>query len=98
MDQSMFIQSITIDEVGRIVVTIQEAFRNYLQEEQAKKLLRETAMNALKEKFVQLEVSKSTFRLTVQEGTTEESKNIIENEIAKAIEMALMFMNQFNQK
>lgn len=98
MDQSMFIQSITIDEVGRIVVTIQEAFRNYLQEEQAKKLLRETAMNALKEKFVQLEVSKSTFRITVQEGTTEESKGIIENEIAKAIEMALMFMNQFNQK
>jgi hypothetical protein len=98
MDQSMFIQSITIDESGRIVVTIQEAFRNYLQEDQAKKLLRETAMNALKEKFVQLEVSKSTFRITVQEGTTEESKSIIENEIAKAIEMALMFMNQFNQK
>ncbi|MBN2796565.1 MAG: hypothetical protein JXR88_14240 [Clostridia bacterium] len=98
MEQSMFIKSITIDEQERIVVAIQENFQNYLQDEQAKKMLRETAMNALNENFVQLEVSKTTFRVTVQPGTSEASKTIIENEIAKAIEMALMFMSQFGQK
>jgi len=97
MDNKMFIKSITSDDQGRIIVSVQEQFQNYLKEEMAKKMLRETAVKALGEDFIQLEVSTSTFRVTVKEGTTEASIVIIEEEIAKSIEMALNFMNQFNQ-
>lgn len=97
MDQKMFIQSITSDDQGRIIVSVQEQFQSYLKEEIAKKMLRETAIKALGEDFIQLEVSTSTFRVTVKEGTTETSMVIVEEEIAKSIEMALNFMNQFNQ-
>ena len=98
MDQKMFIKSITSDDQGRIIVGVQEQFQSYLKEDMTKKMLRETAVKALGEDFVQLEVSTSTFRITVKEGTTDASMVIIQEEITKSIEMALNFMNQFNQK
>ena len=98
MDNKMFIKSITTDDQNRIIVSVQEQFQSYLKEDMAKKMLRETAVKALGEDFIQLEVSTGTFRVTVKEGTTEASKGIIETEIANSIEMALNFMNQFNQK
>ncbi len=61
-------------------------------------MLRETATKSLGESFVQLEVSKATFRVTVADGTVESSKEIIQTEIANSIEMALNFLNQFGQK
>lgn len=95
MDSSMFIESIIIDDQGRIIVTVQEQFRSYLKEDMIKTMLKDTAVKAIGENFIQLEVSTSTFRVTVKEGTSEEAKNIIETEIASSIEMALNFMNQF---
>ena len=97
MDQKMFIKSITTDDQNRIIVSVQEEFQNYLKEDMTKKMLRETAVKALGENFIQLEVSTSTFRVTVKEGTTETSKQVIETEIARSIEMALSFLSQFNQ-
>lgn len=97
MDQKMFIKSIVTDDQGRIIVNVQDEFQNYLKEDMTKKMLRETAVKALGENFIQLEVSKSTFRVTVKEGTSDESKVIIETEITKSIEMALNFLSQFNQ-
>lgn len=98
MDKKMFIKAITTDDQNRIVVSVQEQFQSYLKEDMAKKMLRETAAKALGDDFIQLEVSTGTFRVTVKEGTIEASKAIIETEIANSIEMALNFMNQFNQK
>lgn len=97
MNQSMFIQSITTDDQSRIVVAVQEAFQQYLQDDMSKKLLKETAVKALGENFVQLEVSKTTFRLTVKPGSEAASRAIVEEEIAKSIEMAVAFLNQFGQ-
>lgn len=98
MNKSMFIKSITTDDQNRVIVAVQEQFQNYLKDDATKKLLRETAVKALGEDFIQLEVSTSTFRVTVAEGKSEHAITVIEEEIGKAIEMAMMFMNQFNQK
>ncbi len=97
MSQSMFIQSIEIDEKERIIVTVQEQFRAYLKEEMIKNMLRDQAKNALADDFLQLEVSPSTFRITVKEGTSENSKTIVMEEINKNIEMALTFLNNMQK-
>lgn len=97
MDSSMFVKSIVIDGEGRIVVSVQDQFASYLSDDAAKKMLRETATKALGENFIKLEVSPKTFRVTVKEGTSEECKTLVENEIVKSIEMALNFMDQFKE-
>jgi len=97
MSQSMFIQSIEIDEKERIIVTVQEQFRAYLKEEMIKNMLRDQAKNALADDFLQLEVSPSTFRITDKEGTSENSKTIVMEEINKNIEMALTFLNNMQK-
>ena len=96
MDSTMFIKSIIIDDKGRIVVSVQDQFASYLKDDMTKKMLRESAVKALGEDFIQLEVSTSTFRVTVKEGTSEKCMTLVETEIVKSIETALNFMNQFN--
>lgn len=91
---NMFIKSITLDEVGRIVTVIQDQFSDYLIKDASKKMLKEMATKALGDAFIKLEVAKTSFRITVAEGKEESSKAIIENEILKGIEMALDFMSQ----
>lgn len=97
MSQELFIKSITTDEDNRVVVTVQEQFQSFLKEDMVKNMLRDAAKNALGEDFIQLEVSPSTFRVSVAEGSTDKAITVIKEEIAKNIEMALSFLNQFNQ-
>lgn len=97
MSASMFIKFIKFDDEKRIIIAIQDQFVSYLQKDESKKMLRETLTKVLAEDFKQLEVSKNSCRITVAEGKEDASKVIIEEEIAKAIEMAMMFMSQMNQ-
>ena len=97
MDQNIFIQSITIDEEKRIVVTVAEQYRHFLKEDMVKSMLKDTASKAMGDDFIKLEVSPSTFRVTVAEGQEDKCQGIIENEITKNIEMALSFLNAMNQ-
>ncbi len=98
MDQSMFIKSITTDEQGRVIVNVQEQFHSYLKEEMVKSMLKDAAAKALGEDFLQLEVSPSTFRVTVTQGSTEKAVTAVQEEIGKNIEMALSFLNAMNQQ
>ncbi|MCH4885925.1 hypothetical protein EZV73_00030 [Acidaminobacter sp. JC074] len=93
MSQSMFIKSIEIDDQERIIVSVQEQFQAYLKEDMIKTMLKDQAKNALGEDFIQLEVSPSTFRITVKEGKAEDGKRVVMEEINKNIEMALTFLN-----
>lgn len=96
MDSSMFVKSIIIDGEGRIVVSVQDQFTSYLKDDMIKKMLKDSAVKSLGDDFIQLEVSSTTFRVSVKEGSSENSKTVIEEEIVKSIEAALSFMNQFN--
>lgn len=91
---NMFIKSISLDELGRVVTIIHDQFSDYLITDASKKMLKEMAIKALGDSFVKLEVAKSSFRITVVEGAEETSKEIIEREILKGIEMAMAFMSQ----
>jgi len=58
--------------------------------------VKDMAQKSLGDCFMKLEVAKTSVRVTVAEGTEEESMKIIESEIMKAIEMAMSFMSQMN--
>lgn len=94
----MFIKSIQLDESNRIVVTIQDHFAEYLSKEESKKMLKDMAVKILSADFIKLEVAKTSFRITVVEGTETASKEKVEQEIVKGIEMAMAFMSQMNNK
>lgn len=95
MSKELFIKSIEIDNEERIVVKVQDSYQHFLKEDFAKKLLRETATKALGDDFVELAVSSSTFRIEVKPGQAQTSVKIVEEEIAKNIEMAMTFLNNF---
>jgi len=95
---SMFIKSIQLDEANRIVVQVQETMAEYLLKEELKKMLKDMAVKTLGVDFIKLEVAKTSFRITVAEGTEMASKEKVETEIVKAIEMAMTFMSQMNNK
>ena len=88
----LFIKSIHIDEANRIVVQIQEFVAEQFLKPESKKMLKDMTENALSENFIKFEAAKTSFRVTVKEGTEQSSKQIIEDEIKKAIEMAMSFM------
>lgn len=90
----MFIKSIVIDDAKRIVVHVQEMVAEHFLSEDSRKMLKEMTSHALGEDFIKLEAAKTSFRVTVKEGTEEASKEKIEAEIKKAIEMAMSFMSQ----
>lgn len=93
---NMFIKSMQLDEEKRVVVVIQDAIAEYFLKDESKKMLKDMAQKSLGDAFIKLEVAKTSFRVTVAEGTEEESMKIIESEIMKAIEMAMSFMSQMN--
>lgn len=96
MMMEMFIKYIKFDDEKRIIIAIQDHLAEHLIKDESKKMLKETLEKALKEDFIKLEVAKTSVRITVTEGKEEECKTVIETEIAKAIEMAMAFMNQMN--
>ncbi|MBN2898815.1 MAG: hypothetical protein JXO44_08570 [Clostridia bacterium] len=94
MNMNMFVKYIKLDEEKRIIIALQDHLAGYLQEEQSKKMLKETAEKVLADDFKLLEVAKSSCRITVAEGTEEASMAKVEQEIVKGIEMAMAFMSQ----
>ncbi|BEP28023.1 hypothetical protein [Helicovermis profundi] len=98
MEMNMFVKYIKLDENKRILVAIQDQFISYLTEADNKKMLKEGAEKILKENFIQLEIGKNIIRLTVKEGTEEESMTLVKEELVKALEMAMAFMSQMNKK
>jgi hypothetical protein len=94
MDMNMFIKYIKLDDQKRIIIALQDHLTGYLQEDQSKQMLKETAEKVLAEDFKQLEVAKTSCRITVAEGTEEASMKKVEEEIVKGIEMAMAFMSQ----
>jgi len=95
MSQDLFIKSIIVDDSDRIVVHVQENYQHFLKEDFAKKMLRETALKALEDDFVELAVSSTSFRIQVKAGKTQEALSIVEDEIKKNIEMAINFLGSF---
>lgn len=95
---SMFIKSIQLDDANRIVVQVQDMMAEYLSKEESKKMLKDMAVKALDADFIKLEVAKTSFRITVADGTEAASKEKVETEIIKAIEMAMSFMSQMDKK
>ena len=72
----LFIKSIHIDEANRIVVQIQEFVAEQFLKPESKKMLKDMTEKALSENFIKFEAAKTSFRVTVKEGTEQSSKQI----------------------
>jgi len=98
MDTSMFIKYIKLDDEKRIIISVQDHLAGYLQEEESKKMLKDTVEKVLADDFKLLEVAKTSCRITVAEGAEETSMVKVEEEIVKGIEMAMAFMSQMGDQ
>ena len=94
MEMSMFIKYIKLDDEKRIIIAVQDHLAGYLEDEQSKKMLKDTVVKVLADDFKLLEVAKTSCRITVAEGTEDTSLVKVEEEVGKAIEMAMAFMSQ----
>lgn len=93
----MLVKSIEIDDSKRIVVMVQDMIADQFLNEESRKMIKDMTEKALGEDFRKLEVSKKSFRVSVADGTEEASKQKIEEELKKYLEMAMSFMSQMNQ-
>ncbi|WP_430883395.1 hypothetical protein [Fusibacter sp. JL216-2] len=96
MEMSMFIKSIALDEERRIVITGQPHLAEYLKDQETRKMLKGAAQKVLADDFIQMEVGKTSCRITVTSEKAEECMKLVEEELVKGIEMALAFMSQMN--
>lgn len=98
MEMSMFIKSIDLDEERRIVITGQAHLAEYLKDQETRKMLKGAAEKVLGEDFKQMEIGKSSCRITVTAEKAEECMKLVEEELVKGIEMALAFMSQMGNQ
>ena len=98
MEMNMFVKHIKLDEEKRILISIQEQFLSYLQDENNKKMLKDGTEKILKDDFKKLEIGKNIIRITVAKGTEEKSLELVKEELVKALEMAMTFMSQMGEK
>ena len=88
----MFIRDITSDDDGRIIVHLKDMAAPYVLDESNKKMLRSMVGQILGEDLKLFEVSKTTCRVTVEEGREEQCKEKLAQEMRKAFEMASDYM------
>ncbi|MBS4539252.1 hypothetical protein GOQ27_12320 [Clostridium sp. D2Q-11] len=93
-----FLKYIKLDEEKRILISVQNQYESYLLEKESKKMILDGLKSILGEDFKTLEIGKNICRVTVLEGKEEESKEKIETELVKGLEMAMAFMSQMQNK
>jgi hypothetical protein len=93
MELSNFIKSMKLDEQNRILISVHEFLEGQLSTPENRKMIKDGALQILGDNFKQLEIGKNVCRVTVVEGTEEESIAKIETGIKSALEMAMSFMS-----
>lgn len=91
---NQFIKYVKLDEEKRIIVSVQNQFEAYLQDNNTKIMLKQSVQNILKDDFELMEVGKNTCRITVKKGTEEKNLELIKTELVKGLEMAMAFLSQ----
>ncbi|MDF2700835.1 MAG: hypothetical protein K0Q49_2398 [Haloplasmataceae bacterium] len=91
---NQFINDVKLDEMKRIIISVNPNYQSYLQNDKVKQSLKKAALDTLKTNFIKLEVGKTGCRITVKEGTEEKSLEQVNKELIKGIEMAMNFLNR----
>lgn len=92
-NKEMFIKSITKDDQGRILLSVQNMFEAQLKEEKVRKEIKKMVTSLLGENFNQLEIGKNVCRITVN-NNPDEAITQINQYIDQMLQMADQFMNQ----
>ncbi|MCT4604516.1 MAG: hypothetical protein N4A64_00210 [Marinisporobacter sp.] len=95
---NQFIKYVKFDEEKRILISLQNQFESYLQDQKVRSMLKDAAQSILKDDFVQLEIGKNVCRLTVADGTEEKNLELVKTELVKGLEMAMAFLQMQNMK
>ncbi len=91
---NQFIKYVKLDEEKRILISIQNQFESYLQDNSTRSMLKQSVQNILKEDFEVMEVGKNVCRITVKEGTEEKNLELVKTELVKGLEVAMTFLSQ----
>jgi len=96
---NQIVKEVKFDEEKRILVSIQNQFEVYLQDQKIRSMLKESAQSILQKDFVQLEIAKNICRITVSKGSEETSLELVKTELVKGLQMAMAFLSHMqNQK
>lgn len=95
---NQFVKYVKFDEEKRILISLQNQFESYLQDQKVRSMLKDAAQSILKDDFVQLEIGKNVCRLTVADGTEEKNLELVKTELVKGLEMAMAFLQIQNMK
>ncbi|MCT4617994.1 MAG: hypothetical protein N4A62_01180 [Marinisporobacter sp.] len=95
---NQFVKYVKFDEEKRILISLQNQFESYLQDQKVRSMLKDAAQSILKDDFVQLEIGKNVCRLTVADGTEEKNLELVKTELVKGLEMAMAFLQMQNMK
>lgn len=89
-----FVKYVKLDDEKRILISLHNSYESYLKDSNIRTMLKDTLKNALNENFMKFEVGKNILRVTVKEGTENESMETIKSELVKHLELALSFLSQ----
>lgn len=89
----MFIKYIKKDEEDRILISVQDQFKEKLKEKETRKEIKKILTEVLEDNFNQLEVGKNVLRITVNKDPDKAIEKINEY-INQMMEMAQNFMDQ----
>lgn len=95
---SQFVKYVKLDEEKRILISLQNQFESYLQDQKIKSMLKEAAVSLLKDDFIQLEIGKNLCRLTVAKGSEDKNLEVVKTELVKGLEMMMAFLSQMNKQ
>lgn len=92
----MFIKYIKKDEEDRILISIQDQFKEKLKEDETRKEIKKILTQVLEDNFKQLEIGKNMLRISVNKNP-DEAINKINEYINQMMEMAQNFMDQMQE-
>ncbi|HEY8365153.1 MAG TPA: hypothetical protein VIK84_06235 [Haloplasmataceae bacterium] len=87
-----FINFIKFDDNKRIIVSVNESYSVYLQEEKNRQLLKKALIDLLQDDFEKLEVGKNNCRITVKAGTESTSIQKIQSSLKDSFGLIRKFM------
>ncbi|WP_432409372.1 hypothetical protein [Wukongibacter sp. M2B1] len=91
---NQFIKYVKLDDEKRILISVQNQFESYLQDQNTKLMLKQSVQNILKEDFKLMEIGKNVCRITVREGSEDKSLELVKTELIKGLEVAMTFLSQ----
>ena len=87
-----YLKSMSLDAEKRIVITVQPMLSSHLADEKMRKSAKDGLSQILGSNFKCLEMNSKGGRITVADGTAENSMALLEQKLIEGLSMAMQYM------